>query len=200
MTCPTTGRLRSSTLPKQRGDALPRNPLLLDACVAINLAATDRLQQIAQAIGVTFTLVRQAAAEVGHLRDLADGEITLTPIGLGHYDAATVVIVSLAQPEYSLYVDLTKVIDDGEAATIAIAVKRGLQLATDDRKARRVCADPHLPEPTRTLGILHSYADAASLPQRQIREILVKIRDRASFQPPRNDPDQKWWHDNVDDL
>jgi predicted nucleic acid-binding protein len=178
---------------------LPRIPLLLDACVAINLAATDRLQQIAQATGVTFTLARQAAAEVGHLRDIADGESILTPISLSQYDGATLEIVSLAQPEYSLYVDLTRTIDDGEAATIAIAVRRFLPLATDDRKARRVCANLHLPEPRRTLGILHSYADAASLPQPQIREILVKIRDRASFQPPRNDPDQKWWHNIVDD-
>ena len=90
-------------------------------------------------------------------------------------------------------------IDDGEAATIAIAVRRSFPLATDDRKARKVCADLHLPEPRRTLGILHSYADAARLPQPQIREILVKVRDRASFQPPRNDPDQKWWHDIIDD-
>lgn len=179
---------------------MPRSPLLLDACVAINLAATDRIQHIAQAIGVTFTLARQAAAEVGHVRDLADGEITLTPIGLSHYDSSTLEIVSLTQPEYPLYVDLTRMIDDGEAATIAIAVKRSLLFATDDRKARRVCADLHLPEPRRTLGILHSYADAASLPQLQIREILINIRDRASFQPPRNDPDQKWWHDIVDDL
>lgn len=177
---------------------MPRSPLLIDACVAINLAATDRLQQIAQAVGVTFTLARQAAAEVGHIRDMIDGDITLTPIRLGQYDGATLEVVSLAQPEYALYVDLTRMIDDGEAATIAIAVRRSLSLATDDRKARRVCADLHLPEPRRTLGILHSYADAVSLPQPQIREILVKVQDRASFQPPRNDPDQKWWHDIVD--
>jgi predicted nucleic acid-binding protein len=186
-------------LPKQRGEAVPRSPLLLDACVAINLAATDRLQHIAQSVGVTFTLAQQAAAEVGHIRDMADGEITLTSIGLSQYEADTLEILSLAQPEYSLYVNLTRMIDDGEAATIAIAVKRSLLLATDDRKARRVCANLHMPEPSRTLGILHSYADAASLPQPEIREILVKIRDRASFQPPRNDPDQKWWHDIFDE-
>jgi predicted nucleic acid-binding protein len=177
---------------------LPRIPLLLDACVAINLAATDRLQQIAQTTRVTFLLARQAAAEAGHLRDMTDGEITLTPIGLSQYDSATLKIVSLAQPEYSLYVELARTVDDGEAATIAIAVTRSLPLATDDRKARRVCADLHLPEPSRSLGILHSYANAASLPQAQLREILAKVRDRASFQPPRNDPDQKWWQDILD--
>jgi predicted nucleic acid-binding protein len=177
---------------------LPRSPLLLDACVAINLAATDRLQQIAQATGVNFTLVRQAAAAVGYLRDMADGQTLLTPIGLSQYDSATLEIISLAQAEYSLYVELARTVDDGEAATIAIAVKRSLPLATDDRKARRVCAELRLPEPTRTLAILRSYADAARLPQAQLREILVKVRDRASFQPPRNDPDQKWWRDIID--
>jgi hypothetical protein len=31
----------------------------------------------------------------------------------------------------------------------------------------------------------------------QIRELLTKVRDRASFQPPRADPDVKWWNDHV---
>lgn len=176
---------------------LPRTPLLLDACIAINLAATDRVQQIAQATDVTFILARQAASEVGYLRDLADGEIVLTPIDLSAYDSTTVEIIGLAPPEYSLYVDLTRTVDDGEAATIAIAATRSLPLATDDRKARRVCSDLHLPEPSRTLSILHSYANAASLHPAKLREILVKVRDRASFQPPRNDPDQKWWQDII---
>ena len=178
---------------------MPRSPLLLDACVAINLAATDQLQQIALATDVTFILVRQAAREVGHLRDVSEGETILTPIGLSQYDSTTLEIVGLAQPEYSLYVNLARTVDDGEAATIAVAVNRSLRLATDDRKARRVCAELGVPEPTRTLGILHSYEDAVSLPQAQLREILVKVRDRASFQPPRNDPDQKWWQDNIND-
>jgi predicted nucleic acid-binding protein len=177
---------------------LPRNPLLLDACVAINLAATDQVEQIAKATDVSFILARQAAQEVGHLRDTADGETILTPINLSSYSSTTLEIVGLIQPEHSLYVELTRTVDDGEAATIAIAVKRSLPLATDDRKARRVCADLGLPEPTRTLSIMHSYADAANLPEDQIRGILTKIRDRASFQPPRNDPDQKWWQDMVD--
>jgi predicted nucleic acid-binding protein len=89
-------------------------------------------------------------------------------------------------------------VDDGEAATIAVAAERGIPLATDDRKARRVCAELQLAEPMRTLGILHSYADAVRLQPAQLRNLLVKIRDRASFQPPRSDPDHKWWHEIVD--
>ena len=164
----------------------------------INLAATDHLPLIAQTTSVTFALARQAAAEVGYLRDLVDGDITLTPIDLGSYDGATLQTIALTPAEYPLYVDLAGTVDDGEAATIAVAVKRGIPLATDDRKARRVCTELQLAEPMRTLGVLHSYADIAGLQPAQLRNLLVKIRDRASFQPPRSDPDFKWWHEIVD--
>jgi predicted nucleic acid-binding protein len=177
---------------------MPRIPLLLDACVAINLAATDRLHHIAQAHGVTFALAQQAAAEVGHLRDSADGDLVLTPINLSQYDSQTLEIISLTPPEYPLYVNLTRSVDDGEAATIAVAVQRSLQLATDDRKARRLCTELQIPEPLRTLSLLRTYADTSQLPHTQLRDLLIKIRDRASFQPPRSDPNHKWWQDIID--
>jgi predicted nucleic acid-binding protein len=89
-------------------------------------------------------------------------------------------------------------VDDGEAATIALAVHRGLQLATDDRKARKLCTGLDIPEPRRTLALLRAYADALTLRPDQLRDLLINIRDRASFQPPRSDPDHKWWQDSID--
>ena len=177
---------------------MPRTPLLLDACVAINLAATGDIQPIAETIGVTFILVRQAAAEVGFLRGIAGGETIRTPIDLSQHTRETLEIADLMPPEYPLYLDLARLVDDGEAATIAVAVHRKLQLATDDRKARGLCADRHIPEPMRTLASVHAYTDAAGLQQPKLRELLIKIRDRASFQPPRGDPDHKWWDDHID--
>jgi predicted nucleic acid-binding protein len=90
-------------------------------------------------------------------------------------------------------------VDDGEAATITVAVERAMPLATDDRKARRLCADLEIPEPLRTLGILHAYAETTRLRSPELRDLLVAIRNRASYQPPRSDPDRKWWEDIVDD-
>jgi predicted nucleic acid-binding protein len=177
---------------------MPRTPLLLDACVAINLAATDHIQPITGAIGVTFILVRQAAAEVGHLRDFAGGEPILTPINLSQYTSDTLEITDLTPPEYPVYLDLARAVDDGEAATIAVAAHRNLQLATDDRKARRLCAERHIPEPLRTLALMHAYTNAAGLKHSQLRDLLIKIRDRANFQPSRGDPDHKWWDDHID--
>jgi hypothetical protein len=52
---------------------MPRRQILLDACVAINLAATDGLEEIATTLQMTFGIVQQAEAEAGHLRDIIDG-------------------------------------------------------------------------------------------------------------------------------
>jgi predicted nucleic acid-binding protein len=177
-----------------------RPPLLLDACIAINLAATDRLQHVAEFVDVTFALVRQAASEVGYLRDVADGKPVRTPIDLEQQAGDALEIIDLTPAEYPVYLSLALEVDDGEAATIAVAAQRGLPLATDDRKARKLCTQLGIPEPLRTLGLLHDYADAAELQQAQLRDLLSRIRDRASFQPPRSDPDLKWWNDNIEAM
>ena len=178
---------------------MPRPGLLLDACVAINLAATDHLQRIAETLYVTFVLTRQAAGEVGHLREVIDGALVVTPVDLGPYVSdSTIQIIDLAPPEYPLYLELASIVDDGEAATIAAAAQRNVKLATDDRKARKLCAERGMPEPLRTLALIHTYTDSAGLGHVQVRDLLIKIRNRASFQPPRADPDHKWWSDHID--
>lgn len=168
--------------------------VLLDACVAINLVATEDLVAIGRVLDTTFLMVDQAAVEIGYLRDEVGGSIVQTPIDLEQYSRSdTLQFLSLAEGELLQYVELAAVVDDGEAATIAIARSRGLRMATDDRKARRVCADLGMAEPRRSLGILHAYADAAPLNDQGIRERLIRVRTRASFRPGQSDPDYKWW-------
>jgi predicted nucleic acid-binding protein len=180
---------------------VPSAIILLDACIAINLAATGRLPHIAQTLDATFFLTRQAAAEVGYLRDFVNGELVTTPVNLAqHASDGTVQLIHVDPSEYLLYLELAAIVDDGEAATIAVAIHRNLQLATDDRKARGLCAERHIQEPLRTLTLIRTYADAARLEVVHVRELLIKIRDRASFQPPRSDPDHKWWHDHIEDA
>jgi hypothetical protein len=175
--------------------------LLLDACVAINLMATGRLDAIGSAAGVTFLLLRQAAAEAGALRDLAGAELVRTPIDFTpHVRAGTLRVVALVAAELPRYVECARQVDDGEAATIAAAACRGIPLATDDRKARRLCADLGLPAPVRTLALLRQYAEAADLTRTDVRSLLLAVRRRASFAPPRADPDSPWWQGYLDDL
>lgn len=174
--------------------------LLLDTCVAINLVATDDLVAIGHVLDTTFLMADRAASEIGFLRDEAGGETVRTPIDVEQYvRSGTMRRLSLTDGELSPYLELASAVDDGEAATIALARSRDLTMATDDRKARRVCADLGLPEPTRSLAILHAYADAASLDERTIRERLTRVRRRASFRPALSDPDHKWWSSYVGD-
>ena len=177
---------------------MPRRQILLDACAAINLAATDSLKGIADTLHMTFGIVRQAEAETGHLRDIIDGELVHTPINLRQFASGDALdLMELVPSEFALYLELAAIVDDGEAATIAVAIQRGLEIATDDRRARRLCEERHLAEPVRTVALLHSYAEAAELSGDQVREMITKVRDRASFQPPRADPNLKWWNDHI---
>lgn len=175
-------------------------PLLLDACVTINLVAAGPLEQIARDTGRKFLITRQAAAEVGHLRETTDGETRVILVDLTHHvQADAFEIIDLAVDEIQLYVELAGIVDDGEASTIAVAVERSLSLATDDRKARRVCADRGLPEPTGTAALIKQYCEARALQHAEVAQLLARIRERASFQPPRTDPQFKWWHAHEPD-
>ncbi|MGH3940566.1 MAG: hypothetical protein ACRDTG_18395 [Pseudonocardiaceae bacterium] len=173
--------------------------LLIDACVAINLVATDHLDEIASTLCVTFFFVRQAADEVGELREMFEEEMIVTPIDLSKYASSALHIIDLRPVEYALYVELAASVGDGEAATIAVAHHRSLPLATDDRKARKVCGAYLVPEPMRTLALLHAYVGAVPIAHDQARELLLRVRRRASFRPPRADPNYDWWTDLVGD-
>jgi predicted nucleic acid-binding protein len=197
----TMAHPRSLIWPRHWGDKMPRRKLLLDACVAINLAAATRLDTIADMLQVTFVIVEQAASEAGHLRDTVEGAVVLTPINLEQFLLSeTLEIHELAPAELELYLELASIVDDGEAATIALAIYSSMDLATDDRRARRLCAERHLPEPLRTTTLLHSYAETARLNNHEIRQMLVQVRDRASFLPARSDPHLKWWDDHISDI
>jgi predicted nucleic acid-binding protein len=180
---------------------MPNPPLLLDACVTINLVAVGPVEQIARDIGRTFLITAQAAREVGHLRDTANGQVVVVPVDLSrHVQTGVFEIIDMTADEIPLYVELAALVDDGEASTIAVAIGRGLPLATDDRNERRVCAARGLAEPTGTVALIRRYCEAKALEQGDISRLLNRIRNHASFQPPRNDPDLKWWNDHEPDA
>jgi predicted nucleic acid-binding protein len=192
---------RSSIWPRRWGNEVPRRKLLVDACVAINLAAAATLDQIADTLQVTFIIVAQAASEAGYLRDVVKGTTMLTPINLDQFaPSETLEIRELAPAELALYLELASIVDDGEAATIALAIHHRIDLATDDRRARRLCAERRVAEPARTVALLHAYAEAAQLKSDDVRQMLIQVRDRASFLPARSDPNLKWWNDHIRDT
>jgi predicted nucleic acid-binding protein len=176
---------------------VPNPQLLLDACITINLVAVGPIHQIANSIGQSCLITRQAANEVGHLRDIIDGETVVTHVDLtDHVQTGAFEIIDLARDEIPLFVELASQVDDGEASTIAVAIKRGILLATDDRKARRLCAERGLAIPTGTVTLIRRYCEAQALDRVHVSHLLQRISSRASFQAPRGDPDLKWWNDH----
>ncbi len=148
----------------------------------------------------------KTSAEVHGYHDVRTGVLAATLAGrapgytsLGFPDPrriAPTAITDLTDDEVPLYVELAGLVDDGGASTIAAAIKRNWPLATDGRKARHVCTQRGLPEPAGTAALIRQYCDARALGQADIARLLGRIRNHASFQPPRSDPDLKWWTDH----
>ncbi len=163
--------------------------LLLDACVAINLIASGiRLDEVARSVGTGFAMTSVAAAETLFLApDGAGGKRTAADLGAFPID-----IIELAPDELSTFVELASQVDDGEAATLAVAIHRGLNVATDDRRGARVAKERGIRVVT-TASIMRSWADNAAPAARAVAVALDAIGRRASFVPRRSDPDYGWW-------
>lgn len=115
-------------------------PLVLDTSVLINLHASGSGALILSAIPNRVLVPQEVAAELDHdtsrengeqgfLRDIVDSEIA--------------VVEAMTNDEYELFLHLvtsSPSLDDGEAATIAIASKRELWPVLDERRGRiRAC-------------------------------------------------------------
>lgn len=173
------------------------NEILLDACVVLNLLATDQLDHIATVLDFRFIVVRQVAEEAYYVLDEIEGELRRTLLDLtGYIRAGSMVSVDLDAAELSTFVRLAAQVDDGEAATLSIAVHRGLPLATDDRKARRLTRELGLAEPIRTSDLLHSWAQLVG-PEPKAGSLLSATEQRARFRPSPTDPHHEWWRQQV---
>ncbi|MFG1706694.1 hypothetical protein ACFLIM_26245 [Nonomuraea sp. M3C6] len=166
--------------------------------MAINLIASQEFDGIAAANDLTFVMVSEAAQEVSALRSTVDGERVVVPVSLAeHVRTGRLEITELAHDELALFVKYAAEVDDGEAATIAVAAARSMPLATDDKKAHRLCISTGLPQPVRTSALLRAYTERAGRTPKEISRLLRAIDEQASFVPPRVDPEQKWWMEHL---
>lgn len=156
------------------------------------MASGCPLSEFAAAAGVTFMAVVQVWREVLWLDpdnpDDPREEIDLDPLAASG-DLQRLV---LTDDEIVRFVALAREIDDGEAATLAVAESRGLAVATDDRKARRILStlSPQLAV-TSTAALVRAWA--VDRIDEDIRTCIKLIERRASFVPTGADPDGDWW-------
>jgi len=114
-------------------------------------------------------------------------------------DGGHLTLVEVAATEKALYSKAGEVLGAGEAEAIAIAANRGVPLATDDRKARRVALDI-APELTivSTPTVVRRWASKEPQPSAgELAAALRAIERRASFVPPRDDANRDWWMEAV---
>lgn len=171
-------------------------PLVFDACVLINLHASGRLGEIIRSIPQP-TLVTETVRSLELLQ--TDALDALNPEGdrLGDLissDRLTVVDF-VGDDETGLFIDFAAAIgDDGEAASLAVAVSRGFAVVTDDRKARQFGEreTPSVPL-VDTLQILEHWAADGVVPLDEVREALTNVKVHGHYVPPHSHPLFPWW-------
>lgn len=168
--------------------------VIQDACVLLNLLASGRFEDIAQGCGLKFTVVQMVARETLYLRDAATGEherVDLQPL----VDRSLLEVLSIAgHVEQLRYIELATDLDDGEAASMAIAESRRYALATDDKKARALIQRKGLKiELWSTFALLRHWQAKEKIPDSELGMVLINISNRARFRPKPGQPDFAWW-------
>lgn len=197
-------------MPAAEGGATPAGNsetqlLLLDACCAINLYATGRIEEILSGLPYRFAMAKQVQGEALSIRRGGDGDDAhqREPVAWGPLVASgrLEVLALGSEAEVTAFVSLAAEMDDGEAATCALALHRGYGVATDDRKARRVLARlaPRMTVRS-TLELLYRWCQVRGTDPAEVRILLTNVRQRGNFLPPRGDPLRPWWERALSDA
>ena len=159
----------------------PRGRLLLDASCLLNLYATGRMRDIAASTGYQFEIadyvLQYETLYVLQTSPEGTGEERI-PVDLDTLiDDGLLRVVELEGDDpLASFVRLASLVDDGEAATGALALHRDCSVAIDDRKARRVLGEI-MPEVTlvSTLELTQLWAQEASVPAEKPAGYWVKL-------------------------
>lgn len=169
--------------------------LVLDACCLINLSVTGRLRDIVGCLGVRVLAAELVwLEEVPSLRAAGDSDLDVV------LSARVIELAEFEGGEADDFVEFAAELgDDGEAATCAIAFRRGFAVATDDRAATRF-VQRHSPG-TRIVTspkLLHHWAERAQPSRDELREALTRVRDIGRYVPGPVHPLTEWWRTIVE--
>ena len=175
---------------------------IVDACCLINLYAAGNTLRILTVFGGELhvhELVKNEALGIRKPDDeeperLVPGTIDLTEA----LEAGLLRECRLEGPsEAEDFVRFASVLDDGEAACLAIAKSRGWSVATDDRKAIRVATEAEVATIT-TPELVRCWVDATKPADDEIADALRRIERLARFRPRRASPWFEWWVEMVE--
>ena len=164
----------------------------------LNLIATGIIEDILNLIAQNSFVCILAKNESLFLRkedDINENE----PIGID--DLVNQGIIQICDcetvEEQELFVNFAASLDDGEAMSLAIALSRNWHLATDDKKARRIFKENNSNDDylISTTDFIKAWAESKNIADDIIKSVLIKVERKASFRPPKSDPNLHWWND-----
>jgi hypothetical protein len=170
-------------------------PLIIqDSSVLLNLMATNRLDEIMRGVGRQTMVCREVTVELLYLRDFVTGE--RVAVDLAAFVTAGVIIETdfNSPQEIERFVEFAATLDDGEAASAAIAEIRHLELSTDERKATNLLlARGMILKLWTTPDLIFAWANNAHPPKADVREAITRIQKCARYSPPTAHPLKEWW-------
>jgi predicted nucleic acid-binding protein len=171
--------------------------VVVDTCCLINLYASQRLQAIVAAsmeqaivpksvLGECLYIRQQSEENPNHLVPL---DVNLHPL----IDNGVLLLTELmGEVELGQFVQLAAMIDDCEAACLAIAAVRGLALATDDKRAIQIATDLGVSVVT-TPELLKNWTERVSPKQHEVTDAIMCIERYGRFRPHSLCTCAKWW-------
>lgn len=170
--------------------------LILDACCVLNFCASGQLLAILKSIPVRVAVTQVVRdRELITLQGLEDEENEGATQFEGAIAQGLLTIVDFeSEEEAELFVNYAAILDDGESATGALAVRRQWAIATDDKKAisffRKETPQIQI---LSTLEIVKHWSEAVGVDSQTLREALNSIRVKGRYMPPKNHPLLSWW-------
>lgn len=174
---------------------------IIDTCCLINLYASQHLEAIVGASIDQALIPKMVLSESLHVRQLCKDdpdrlvpkEVDLNPLIKGG-------ILEVTEPtdfaELELFMHLAGIIDDGEAACLAIASNRGHILATDDRRAIKVATELNVSIVT-TPDLIKEWVKFTSPEPFQVTETIHCIERYGRFRPHPSSPHAEWWEEQL---
>lgn len=156
-----------------KSSSLP--PQIIDASGLINLRASTHGERILSVIPNEIMVAKTVEGELNKPTSYASGDqVFLERL----VDLRIVTITDLTDDEFELFEKLISDIDDGEAATIAIAAMRKFLAVIDDKKGRAQAVIHLKADPAWTLDLLRHPAVLTELGDADAIEALyLALRD-----------------------
>jgi predicted nucleic acid-binding protein len=170
--------------------------LILDACTLINLHACRRMESIVGSIPGQVKIATQVYDECRLDPFDPDDEIVeRTDLARLIERGALTVVTFLTNAELNSFAAFAIALDDGEAATLALAVHRGWTVVTDDRAAIRELAGqaPLLS----TLDLVKTWADTVNIARDVLAATLADLRVRGRYVPNKSHLLWSWWNQHL---